>query len=173
MKRVYVAAVIVVCTLAFVGCRSVTGRSLGQQIDDKLTTAAVKTKLTAMRVGNAFSTDVGTQFGVAHLSGTVKSPDQKAEAERLASRTAGVKRVLNEIVVVPTTATAAEGAGPAASPAAARPVSLSGEVTAVDRASGDVTVKTESGDVMLRLPAATAKDLEQGQRLSINVGGGQ
>lgn len=176
MNRVYVGAVIVVCALAFVGCRSMTGRSFGQQFDDKTTTAQVKTKLTTERFGNAFSTGVGTQFGVVHLTGTVQTPEQKSEAERIASRTAGVKGVRNDIVVVPRhsqSAKTGESAGPAASPAAPRPVTLSGEVTAIDRASGDVTVKTDSGDVMLRLPASTAQGLEQGQHLSINAGGRQ
>jgi hyperosmotically inducible protein len=155
-----------------------TGRSFGEQWDDKTTTAKVKSKLSAMRWGNALSTDVSTQLGVVHLGGYVQTPEQKEEAGRLAAGTTGVRRVENEIVVVPpgrTAAQAAEGAGPAASPAAAtRPMTtVSGEVTAVDRTTGDVTVKTESGDVTLRLPAATAQSLEQGQRLSINAGGRQ
>jgi hypothetical protein len=47
---------------------------------------------------------------------------------------------------------------------------LTGEVTAIDRASGDVTLKTVSGDMVVRLPATVLRDLEQGQRLSINAG---
>lgn len=80
MKRVQLAAIIVVCALAFVGCRSMTGRSFGQQVDDKTTTAQVKTKLITERFANMFSTDVGTNFGVVHLGGTVSTPEQRAEA---------------------------------------------------------------------------------------------
>lgn len=175
MNRVFVGAVIVVCTLAFVGCRAMTGRSFGHQFDDKLITAQVKTKLTADRFGNAVSTGVGTQWGVVQLTGTVPSAEHKADAERIASRIKGVKGVQNDLVVVLPDGTIAktERSAPAASPAAARALTLSGEVTSVDRASGDVTVKTSSGDIMLRLPASTAQGLEQGQRLSINTGGGQ
>lgn len=171
MKRGQLTAIIVVCALAFVGCRSTTGRSFGQQVDDKTTTAQVKTKLITERFSNLFSTDVGTNFGVVHLGGTVQTPEQRAEAERIASRTTGVKRVVNQIVVVPrdqATAKAGDGASPAASPG---PSALTGEITAIDAASGDVTLKTSSGDVVVRLPAATARDLHQGQRLSINAGG--
>ena len=170
--------VIVVCTLAFVGCRSMTGRSFGQQVDDKVISTQVKTKLMTDRAANTFSTGVGTQYGVVRLSGTVHTPEQKAEAGRIAARTAGVKGVQNDIVVVPRdqNAKAAAAGAPAPSPAAAaspsmtRPLALSGQVTAVNRTNGDVTVKTETGDVVLRFPTSTAGQLEQGQRISINAG---
>jgi cold shock CspA family protein len=165
---------IVVCTLAFVGCRSLTGRSVGQQIDDKVVTTQVKTKLTLERANNLISTGVGTQFGVVKLTGTVHTPEQKAEAERIASRVAGVRGVQNDIVVMPTsrqTAKAAPAGAPAASPATSRPPALTGQVTAVNPTSGDVTIKTEAGeDVVLRVPAATAAQLEQGQKISISAG---
>ncbi len=171
MRRVSVVAVIVACTLTFVGCRSMTGRSFGQQWDDKTISSQVKTKLMTDRFTNLFSTGVGTQFGVVRLTGTVQTPEQKAEAERIAGRVAGVKGVKNEIVVVPRDQTlrGAEGAA-AASPGSARPVTLAGEVTAIDPASGDVTLKTSAGEVVVRLPSATAQSLEQGQKLTINAG---
>jgi BON domain len=177
MKRVQMTVavlLIVVCTLAFVGCRSLTGRSVGQQIDDKVISTQVKTKLTTERAGNLISTGVGTQFGVVRLTGTVHTPEQKAEAERIASRVAGVRGVNNDIVVVPVhreTAKTPSGT-PAASPATTtRPPALSGQVTAVNPTSGDVTIKTDAGeDVTLRVPAATAAQLEQGQKISISAG---
>ena len=176
MRRVQMTVpvlLIVVCTLAFVGCRSLTGRSVGQQIDDKVISTQVKTKLTAERAGNLISTGVGTQYGVVKLTGTVHTPEQKAEAERIASRVAGVRGVQNDIVVVPVhreTAKVPSGTA-AASPATTRPPALTGQVTAVNPTSGDVTIKTEAGeDVVLRVPAATAAQLEQGQRISINAG---
>ena len=179
MKALQCAVILAVCTLTFVGCRSTTGRSFGQQWDDKTTTAQVKTKLTTDSFGNLFSTGVGTQFGVVHLTGNVPTEAQRLEAERIASRVAGVRGVKNDILVVPrdgktAKATGAQGAGaagaPAASPPTASPLALSGEVTAIDRDSGDVTVRTQTGDVTLRLPAAALRDIEQGQRLSINAG---
>jgi hypothetical protein len=174
MRRVSLVAMIVACTLAFVGCRSMTGRSVGQQWDDKTISTQVKGKLMTDRFANLFSTGVGTQFGVVRLTGTVQTPEQKAEAERIAGRVAGVKGVKNELVVVPRDQTlrGAEGAGgaAAASPGSARPVALTGEVKAIDTASGDVTLTTSSGDVVVRLPSATAQSLEQGQKLTINAG---
>jgi len=185
MRRVhmtFVLGLIVLSTLAFVGCRSATGRSFGQQWDDKVISTQVKTKLTTDRALNLFSTGVGTQFGIVRLTGTVQTPEQRAEAERIAGRVAGVRGVKNEIVVVPkdqgvTTAmakaetSAPQAAAPAASPATTRPLSLSGQVTAVNPTNGDVTVKTATGDSMVvRFPTATAAQLEQGQQISINAG---
>jgi hyperosmotically inducible protein len=186
MRRVQMTvglAVIVVCTLMFVGCRSATGRSFGQQWDDKVISTQVKTKLTTDRAANFISTGVGTQFGVVRLTGTVHTPEQRAEAERIAGNVAGVRGVKNEILVVPKdeglrtaksgtpAAAAPASATPAASPTTTRPLALSGQVTAINPTSGDVTVKTDSGsDVILRVPTATASQLEQGQRISINAG---
>jgi hypothetical protein len=165
-------AAVLVLALAVTGCRSMTGRSLGQQVDDKSTTAQVKTKLTSSTFGNLFSTDVGTHYGVVRLGGSVATAEQKAEAERLARGVAGVRRVQNDIVVVPRDQTAAVTPGtapPAASPAAPS-LALTGQVTAIDRATGDVTLHTDAGDMVLRLPPPALREIEQGQRLSINAG---
>jgi hypothetical protein len=175
----FVLGLIVLSTLAFVGCRSATGRSFGQQWDDKVISTQVKTKLTTDRAANLISTGVGTQFGIVRLTGTVQTPEQRAEAERIAGNVAGVRGVRNEIVVVPKdeglrtskSATPAAAAAPAASPTTSRPLALSGQVTAVNPTNGDVTVKTVTGDSMvLRFPTATAAQLEQGQQISINAG---
>lgn len=173
MKLFQVFAVVVVLALTVTGCRSATGRSFGQQWDDKTVTAHVKTKLMGDTFGNLFSTDVSTNFGVVRLGGNVATEEQRAEAERIAGRVAGVKRVQNDLVVVPRqqkVASASDGTPPAASPALANPLALTGQVTAIDRASGDVTLRTGSGDMVVRLPPTALRDLEQGQRLSINAG---
>jgi hyperosmotically inducible protein len=187
MRRVhmtFVLGLIVLSTLAFVGCRSATGRSFGQQWDDKVISTQVKTKLTTDRAANLLSTGVGTQFGIVRLTGTVQTPEQRAEAERIASNVAGVRGVKNEILVVPkdeglrtskagtpTAGPAVTTPAPAASPATSRPLALSGQVTAVNPTNGDVTVKTATGDnVVLRFPTATAAQIEQGQQISINAG---
>jgi hyperosmotically inducible periplasmic protein len=180
MKAVQYAVIAVVCALTFVGCRSMTGRSFGQQWDDKVISTQVKSKLTMDKFRNLFSTGVGTHFGVVHLTGNVATEAQRQEAERIAGRVAGVRQVKNELILVPRdtktaqtegqTARSADGAGPSGSPAASpapAPMALSGQVTAINRDTGDVTVHTDSGDVVLRLPFAALRDLEPGQRLSI------
>ena len=52
MKALQYAVIVVVCTLTLVGCRSATGRSFGQQFDDKTITAHVKTKLVGEKFRN-------------------------------------------------------------------------------------------------------------------------
>lgn len=178
MKPLQCAALVLACGMAFVGCRSMTGRSMGQQIDDKVISTQVKSKLTMDKFTNLFSTGVGTQFGVVHLTGNVGTEAQKIEAERIAGRVAGVRSVRNGLIVVPRdtktakVTNAADGAGPAGAPAASpsgKPMAISGQVTAIDRDRGDVTVHTETGDVILRMPTDALRDLEQGQQLSIKT----
>ena len=117
-KWLCIPVVVVLCAFTLVGCRSLTGRSFGQQWDDKTITSQVKSKLTGDRFGNLMSTGVGTHYGIVYLNGTVQTPEQRAEAERIASRVDGVKGVVNNIVVVPRGSTVADTAGgrPAASP---------------------------------------------------------
>jgi hyperosmotically inducible protein len=180
MKALQYAVIVVACALTLVGCRSTTGRSFGQHWDDKTITTQVKTRLTADTFRNLFSTGVGTQFGVVYLTGNVATEEQRAEAGRIASRVAGVREVRNELVVVPRHTTGPQGtaAAPSASPAGAAAataagggsLALSGRVTAVDRDSGDVTVRTQTGDITLRLPPAALREVTQGQALSISAG---
>ncbi len=119
LKWLSIPAVIVVCAFTVVGCHSMTGRSFVQHVDDKTITSQVKTKLTTDKFVHLFSTGVGTHYGVVHLSGNVATPAERAEAERIASRVNGVKRVVNDIVVVPrdSRTPGTPGSSPAASPA--------------------------------------------------------
>lgn len=68
-------------------------------LDDATVTAKVKAMLVADPEVKAFHIDVDTLDGRVTLSGKVASEDQRAEAEKLASRTEGVKEVLNLIQV--------------------------------------------------------------------------
>lgn len=104
----------------------VTGRSFGQQVNDKTITGQVKSKLTSDRFVNPFSTSVGTHYGVVYLGGTVNTPEQRAEAERIASRVSGVKRVVNDIAVVPRDSK--EAGKPGGSASASGPASASATV---------------------------------------------
>jgi BON domain len=172
MKQIGMGTAVVILAFATVGCRSATGRSFGQQVDDKTITSQVKTRLTASQFGSLFSTGVGTHYGVVHLSGNVATEQERRQVEQIAHSVTGVKRVDNDIVIVARDGKSAPvaAAPPAASPAATTGPALSGEVTRIDRASGDVTLKTTSGDVIVRLPGTALRDLEQGQRLTINAG---
>jgi hyperosmotically inducible protein len=72
---------------------------VGEELDD----ATITTKVEAMMAGDpdvsAWNVDVDTNEGVVRLSGTVEKPEARAEAEKLARNTEGVRRVINDIKV--------------------------------------------------------------------------
>ncbi|HYG64894.1 MAG TPA: BON domain-containing protein [Thermoanaerobaculia bacterium] len=68
-------------------------------LNDAGITAKVKAKLIADPQVNPFHIDVDTLDGVVTLSGKVRSENVKAEAEKLAQITEGVKSVTNNIQV--------------------------------------------------------------------------
>lgn len=71
----------------------------GQMVDDGTITAKVKAKLAASAEINPFNIDVATSQGVVSLVGRVKTAAQKAEAERIARETEGVRGVRNLLEV--------------------------------------------------------------------------
>lgn len=68
-------------------------------LEDAAVTAKVKAKLAADPEVTAYTIDVDTSAGAVTLSGTVKTADESAEAEKLARDTEGVKSVTNRLTV--------------------------------------------------------------------------
>jgi hyperosmotically inducible protein len=91
--------VAVVWTLS--ACQALTGRTLGENIDDSNTTAAVKAQLAREKVSSLLRIDVDTTDGVVALNGTVESSEQKSRAEQIARGVSGVKSVVNNLQVQP------------------------------------------------------------------------
>lgn len=86
--------------LAFVaGCQSMTGKTMGENIDDATITASVKAKLVADKPSNLTRVDVDTNNATVYLNGVVDSAEQKARAEQLAWQAKGVKSVVNNLQV--------------------------------------------------------------------------
>ena len=71
----------------------------GQAVDDGTITAKVKAKLAASAEINPFNVDVATANGIVSLVGRVHTEAQKAEAERIARETEGVRGVRNLLQV--------------------------------------------------------------------------
>jgi hyperosmotically inducible periplasmic protein len=92
-------ATILVLAAVVTGCRSMTGKSAGTNVDDATITASVKTKLVADKGSNLTRVDVDTNNGTVYLNGTVDSAEQKARAEQLARQAQGVKSVVNNLQV--------------------------------------------------------------------------
>lgn len=72
-------------------------QSFGEKVDDATITTKIEAKLAADPEINPFEIDVDTVRGVVTLSGTVHEAAQRAEAERIALETKGVRDVRNRI----------------------------------------------------------------------------
>jgi len=76
-------------------------RNVGTAASDLWITSATKMRLLADRKTPALDINVDTREGVVTLFGMVPSKDAKASAEADARKVSGVKRVVNELQVVP------------------------------------------------------------------------
>ena len=73
--------------------------STGQDVDDSMLTASVKTKLMDDSTTKAYEINVGTQKGVVQLTGFVDSTTMKARAGELARSVDGVKDMRNDLEI--------------------------------------------------------------------------
>jgi hyperosmotically inducible protein len=96
----FVSAVIVVAGLAMAACASTrTTKSAGEQVDDTVTTAAVKSALIADPATKAYQIDVETFKGTVQLNGFVDSAASKSRATEVAKKQKGVVAVRNNLNV--------------------------------------------------------------------------
>jgi len=92
------AALLVLASVS--GCAAVEGReTAGQYTDDATISTKVRGQLIKDEALKAFDIHVETMQGVVQLSGFVDSTSQKAQAERIARETNGVKGVRDNIIV--------------------------------------------------------------------------
>ena len=96
----FVSAVMFVMTLAMVACASTrTQKSAGEQVDDTVTTASVKSALIADPVTKAHQIDVEVFKGTVQLNGFVDSAASKERATEVARKQKGVTAVRNNLTV--------------------------------------------------------------------------
>lgn len=92
------AALVLVTSIS--ACAAVEGReSAGNYVDDATISTKVRAELVKDQALKAFDIHVDTMQGVVQLSGFVDSAAQKAQAERLARETDGVRSVRDNIIV--------------------------------------------------------------------------
>ena len=97
-KRLAIVGLLALASLfGTTGCSSTV--PVEQQIDDASITTQVKSKLAADPEVAAHNIDVDTNEGVVTLSGRVDDGAERAEAEKLARNTDGVRRVINNLKV--------------------------------------------------------------------------
>jgi len=80
------------------GC-ALAGRTFGGYADDKVVTGGVKMRLAGVHLSHLRRVNVDVYDGVVYLTGTVKTAEEKSDAEIAAWRTDGVQQVVNDIVV--------------------------------------------------------------------------
>jgi hyperosmotically inducible periplasmic protein len=103
LKSIRMSFVLGIALLA-VGCST-------QEVDDPTLAAAVKGKLAMNADTRAVTIGVASDKGVVTLSGTVPSATERTRAEEVATKTVGVKSVINGILVTPRPAPAQAAAG--------------------------------------------------------------
>jgi hyperosmotically inducible protein len=91
--------VVAVVMLLLAACSGMTGKTLGENIDDAGITAAVKAKLAGEKISTVTRIDVDTNQGVVALNGTVQSDAMRARAGQIARDVKGVRDVVNNLKV--------------------------------------------------------------------------
>jgi hyperosmotically inducible protein len=86
-------------SLQLSACTTLTGESLGQNIDDTTVTTTVKSKLALEKASSLTRVGVDTVKGVVHLTGVVESPELRERAESVARGVDGVRGVVNNLQV--------------------------------------------------------------------------
>jgi hyperosmotically inducible periplasmic protein len=100
MRHVFHSILVVAMLVSLTaGCTAMTGKSVGENVDDTKITAAVKTKLAGERVATLTKIDVDTNKGTVYLTGNVEDAAMKARATELAREVSGVRDVVNNLKV--------------------------------------------------------------------------
>jgi len=91
--------VAVAIMMLLAACSSMTGKTLGENIDDAGITTAVKAKLAGEKISTVTRIDVDTNQGVVALNGTVSTEAMRVRASELARQVKGVRDVVNNLRV--------------------------------------------------------------------------
>ena len=91
--------VAVAIMMVLAACSSMTGKTLGENIDDAGITSQVKAKLAGEKISTVTRIDVDTNQGVVALNGTVTSDEMRARAAEIARQVKGVRQVVNNLQV--------------------------------------------------------------------------
>ena len=139
---------------------------MGEEIDDATITTKVEAKLTGDPEVSAYNVDVDTNDGVVRLSGEVEKPEAKAEAEKLARDTEGVRRVINDIVI-------GEGRDPGDR---LSDTEITTKVKAKITGDGDlspfnINVDTKDGVVTLRGTVKSMESKQEAERIARDTSG--
>jgi hyperosmotically inducible protein len=100
MIRAFKMLAVLLAVLFFMnGCQSLTGATMGENIDDATLTSYVKTRLAEDKLVTLTRVGVETNNGVVYLTGEVETAEQRSHIGSLASQVKGVKGVVNNLQV--------------------------------------------------------------------------
>jgi hypothetical protein len=116
-----IGCILIASALLFAGCEAL---KLGQSTDDKTTTTQIQARLFDDPVLKTRDIHVTSDKGTVTLTGTVGTELEKAAVERIAGQAAGVKSVVNQLVVSSAPAAAAPATHEPAQTAEATPPQL-------------------------------------------------
>jgi hyperosmotically inducible protein len=94
-----ISVLLLVLLVLVAGCRSMTGESASQNIDDTTITTEVKAKLAAEKAANLTRISVATANGTVSLTGIVPTPADRARAEEITRQVKGVRAVKNVLQI--------------------------------------------------------------------------
>jgi hypothetical protein len=113
-------AVLIALLFVVAGCRTMTGRSTGQYVDDTTTTTKVKTALATMKASSVTRVDVDTRQGTVFLTGVVDNETVRQQMIDTARKASDGKPVVANLMLT------AQTPPPAASPSTAPSSTASG-----------------------------------------------
>jgi hyperosmotically inducible protein len=99
MKIVYCILGALILSLQLSACTTITGESLGQNIDDTTITTTVKSTLALEKASSLTRIGVDTVKGVVNLTGVVESAAIRDRATAVARDVGGVRGVVNNLQI--------------------------------------------------------------------------
>ncbi len=103
MKRlllpIFVAASLLSTAIVSLSACATDTRPIGQQIDDKKNENILQRKYGDKSIFTGCNIAVNIYYGTVLLTGQIKTPDQKEEAEDIAKTTVGVNKIYNYLAV--------------------------------------------------------------------------
>jgi hyperosmotically inducible periplasmic protein len=90
---------VVAAAVTLAACTSMTGKTVGESVDDATITSEVKTKLAAEKVSTLIKIGVDTDRRTVYLTGTVDNQDMRIRAEEIARGVKHVGSVVNNLTV--------------------------------------------------------------------------
>ena len=99
MNGTAVSVILGVSLMTLTACETLTGKTTAQITDDATLTASVQGKLSDEKLPNFSRINVDTERRIVTLNGVVGSVREKSQAEEIARRVSGIRRVNNNLQI--------------------------------------------------------------------------